>query len=375
MTETVKRLKKIITCLLLAVMIALPATEALAQSRRASDKPKYVTLMFTGDLMCDGRFQESLYDSKRGTYDFDSVLRLVKPLFRDADYVAGNLETCVSSGYSLGKTRKRIDGKPYHNSPASFLKALKKAGIDGLIMANNHNLDTGKTGVWRTIKAVEKKGFDHTGLYRKSSDDHYFMIRKNGIRIAVLAYAKYYNERDKKLSSKDISRMLSSYSQGKVRREVRTARASGADFVIAYIHMGNENTYEISDKQKETMKELADAGVDYIIGSHPHVLQQKGSVRSGGRTVPCVYSLGNFTGYLRRDMTRETAILKVRLKKTKSGKTSAVKSTYIPCYMAEGFEGEKLTLVPSTYKGGEARDRKDLYSHYYHIRKIINNKL
>lgn len=375
MTAILKKLKRIITCLLLAVLIAVPATEALAQSRKATGKAKYVTLMFTGDLMCDGHFQEILYDSRTGVYDFDSVLRLVKPLFRDADYVAGNLETCVSPGYSLGKVRKRIDGKPYHNSPESFLKALKKAGIDGLIMANNHNLDTGKAGVRRTIKAVEKKGFDHTGLYRKSSDDHYFMIRKNGIRIAVLAYAKYYNERDKKLSSKDINRMLSSYSPEKVRREVRTARAAGADFVIAYIHMGRENTYKISDKQKETMKELADAGVDYIIGSHPHVLQQKSCIKSGDRKVPCVYSLGNFTGRLKRDMTRETAILKIRIKKTKGGKTSAVKSTYIPCYMAENFEGKKLTLVPSTYKAGEEKGRAGLYSHYEHIRKIINNKL
>lgn len=370
-----KHLKRIIIYTLLSAMLfsAFPAA-AYAQRKGGSDKAKYVTLMFTGDLMCDGQFQEYLYNSHTGRYEFDGVFKYVKPLFSEADYVMGNLETCVSSGYPLGKERKRINGKPYHNAPESFLKALKRAGMDGLVMANNHNLDTGKKGLRRTIDAVEKNGFDHTGAYIRSKDDHFFIIRKNGVRIAVLAYAKYYNERDKKLSTKEKKRLLSKYSSKKVRREVKAAKAAGADLVIAYIHMGKENTYEISGKQKKTMKEMADAGVDYIIGSHPHVLQQKGYVRSRGRKVPCIYSMGNFTGFLDNEMTRETAILKIRIKK-KNGKTTVAKSSFIPCFMAERFGGESLVLVPSTYNGSGTGAGTDLYLHYNHIRKILNNRV
>ena len=67
------------------------------------------------------------------------------------------------------------------------------------------------------------------------------------------------------------------------------ARAD-SDYVIVYIHWGTEGTDKLDHWQTEQAAQIAAAGVDLIIGDHPHVLQPIGYVGE----VPVVYSLGNY---------------------------------------------------------------------------------
>ncbi|MBP3826186.1 MAG: CapA family protein, partial [Butyrivibrio sp.] len=71
--------------------------------------------------------------------------------------------------------------------------------------------------------------------------------------------------------------------------KVREARERNA-YVVVFIHWGTESTTEIDYLQRDQAKEIADAGANLIIGSHPHVLQKIDYVDG----VPVVYSLGNF---------------------------------------------------------------------------------
>lgn len=66
------------------------------------------------------------------------------------------------------------------------------------------------------------------------------------------------------------------------------ARAS-ASFVLVFMHWGDENTSQVSDRQRELARWLIDHGADAIAGSHPHCLQPFDTYR--GR--PIIYSLGN----------------------------------------------------------------------------------
>ena len=62
------------------------------------------------------------------------------------------------------------------------------------------------------------------------------------------------------------------------------------DYTILYIHWGTESQEQIDWLQEEQAPLYAEAGVDLIIGDHPHCLQ-KIDLISG---VPVIYSLGNF---------------------------------------------------------------------------------
>jgi len=62
-----------------------------------------------------------------------------------------------------------------------------------------------------------------------------------------------------------------------------------ADFVVALVHWGEENTSVVTEQQRELARWLVNEGVDLVAGSHPHCVQPLDFYR--GR--PIAYSLGN----------------------------------------------------------------------------------
>ena len=80
----------------------------------------------------------------------------------------------------------------------------------------------------------------------------------------------------------------------KVCRDIKRAKRQN-DFVVVFPHWGEEYHHKQNKKQVEQAKEMAEAGADLLIGTHPHVIQPLAAVTtSDGRAVPVYYSLGNF---------------------------------------------------------------------------------
>lgn len=345
-----------------------PDLRGLEYPRSASDE---MVLMLTGDLMCDYKYQNEVYNKKSKKFNFDDTFKYVKILFDSADYVVGNLEGNIASSYPISMKRPRYRGNPFLNGPSSYLKALKKAGFDGLVMANNHNCDTYVKGLRQTVRAVDKAGFRHTGAYNSSKDKHYFILKKNGIKVAFLSYATNFNGLDKSISKTSKNRYLSKYTESRARKEIKQAKKAGADYVIVYLHAGREYTQKISGNQSKIVRSLAKMGADFVVGSHPHVLQRTGYVKNGSKKVYYVYSMGNFTGKLWRTQTRETAILRITLSKNSSGKVSLKNKQYIPCYMKDSSKEGKMVLIPEGYRTADTKLQKELDRHYRNIRSLL----
>ena len=62
------------------------------------------------------------------------------------------------------------------------------------------------------------------------------------------------------------------------------------DFVVLLLHWGFEYINQPSRKQQEQAHQLIDAGVNIILGHHPHVLQPIEEYSNG----VIFYSLGNY---------------------------------------------------------------------------------
>ena len=58
-------------------------------------------------------------------------------------------------------------------------------------------------------------------------------------------------------------------SPATVRRGAALARAAGADWVIAFVHWG-ENYQPVNAQQRAAAQEFAAAGYDMVVGSGPH---------------------------------------------------------------------------------------------------------
>ena len=75
------------------------------------------------------------------------------------------------------------------------------------------------------------------------------------------------------------------------------------DIQIVILHWGIEYTRSEIDFQNKLAQKLCDAGVDIIIGSHPHVVEPVETITSTDGKNECVvvYSLGNYISNQRRE--------------------------------------------------------------------------
>ena len=114
------------------------------KSQKKSDSIKTISVSFVGDLMCHSTQFNYAY-VEEDSFDFRGVFSEVKEYLSSSDFTIGNLET-VLGGKELG-----YSGYPFFNAPDQFLYALKEAGFDFLVTANNLALDLGEDSIRRTI--------------------------------------------------------------------------------------------------------------------------------------------------------------------------------------------------------------------------------
>ena len=365
--------KKITTAAVFTLAAMLTFTSVAFAEETPTDK---ITVMLTGDLMCQRSQQLKAFDGT--SYDFKPTFRYVKKIFDEADIVIGNLETLVSESLPLSKDMNLLQGKPYLNAPNEWLDALEYAGFDGLIMANNHACDGGKTGIIETLEELDRRGIPHTGLYRSKQEKRYFTMERNGIKIGILSYAAYYNLKDKFLTGEEQDTMLSRPIQNKMNADVQALRKEGAEYIIAYSHSGTEYSHVPAARQERYGAMLVQAGVDYIVGSHPHVLQPYEPLRYQDTVTPYIYSMGNFISNQRietmdgvdsAEWTERGVLMDVTLEK-KNGQTTIKTAQAHPTWVNRTPKG---TTSPEGYplytyqtyiledfiKGGKYRNKLD----------------
>ncbi|MDE7298753.1 MAG: CapA family protein [Lachnospiraceae bacterium] len=274
-----------------------------------------VTLCLMGDLMCLAG-QQYTAARRDGSHDYSDSFGMILEILSQCDFVIANLETTLSESNPYSTAERLVNDQPNCNAPADYLGSLRQAGITHLVTANNHSLDGGIVGVEETIAHLEEYGIPHIGTYRMdNTGKRYLLLEKNGIRIALLAFTELINQRDT-VAAEQLSRIIDCYSSRTAADRIAAARADGADFVIVYNHWGSENTHEVRAYQRKHAQELADAGADLIIGSHPHCLQEQEELTaSNGRKVPCFYSLGNVVSSMTRDINHDTVLVLLTLQR------------------------------------------------------------
>ena len=365
------------SCKIIFFPLVLTFILLLASSTAYGSSESEVTIMFTGDLMCQPAQQTAAFDGEK--YDFKPTFKYVKNIFDNADFVVGNLETLISKSLPLSKDMPRLQNRPYLNGPESYLDALEYAGFDAFITANNHGCDGGRLGIDETLDALDERGIKHTGLFRDSSEKRYFILEQNGIKIGILSYATYFNQKEQFLPSENREDMINRTGKAKINADVKALRKEGADYIVAYNHCVTEYSQKPARRQKDYGLMFTQAGVDYIIGSHPHVLQPYTLSRFGGyKPAPYIYSMGNFVSAMADPITKETIILSLTLRKTESGNVVLADQEYYPCYMLDEYQGKSFVLIPEDedyndgfYKKAPKDLVKQIKKNFKHIRKIV----
>lgn len=347
-----------------------PTSEIITITREDNTS---AVIMFTGDLMCLGGQQRAAYD--KGNFEFQDSFMYIKKIFSSADLVVGNLETLISSSNPYTYQQRLVNSNPNCNAMESYLDALTDAGVGAVVTANNHCLDGGVLGVTETIEQLEDKGIAHTGTFAEKEKQQFLLYEINGIKVAILSYTELINARNT-LSSSKVDELVSCYSKEKVERDVKKARKLGAEYIVVYNHWGTENTHDITKKQKDHALEMAEAGVDLILGSHPHCLQEAEYLSTkDGKSVLCVYSMGNFVSSMTREINNDTILLEVVLHKDESG-VYAGPIGYYPIKVLSSYQKKSYVIYPiSNRLSIEDKYKKKISQAKKRIKEAIGNEL
>ena len=261
------------------------------------------TLVFAGDAMQHDRQIEAARRSD-GSFDYSAYFRHVADYVSAADYAVVNLE-CTLGG-------KPYKGYPCFSAPEEYAVALKDAGFDLFLHANNHCLDRRDAGLRRTLDQLDMLGVPHIGTYRNAAErakNYPFVADVKGMKIAFLNYT--YGTNGITVQG-DV--VVDYIDRAKIHTDIQAARRKGADLVVACMHWGVEYQL-VQNKEQELLADwLVDEGVDLVIGGHPHVIQPMQMRRAkDGRQVLVVYSMGNFISGMRKPDTRGGAMVRVKV--------------------------------------------------------------
>ncbi len=255
-----------------------------------------ITMSFVGDIY--------LSDYVLNTYNQDGVDGIlsedIHKHFIDTHIVMANQE------FAFSNRGVPMEDKEYtFRVDPSYAKIFDEMNIDIVSLANNHALDYGEVALQDTFSALDANNIMYVGA---------------GNNINEAKMAKHFQLKDKTIAVLSASRvipistwnayknkagMLTTYDPSVLNSQIAKEKEQ-SDFVVVYLHWGEELEEMPNSVQQSLARGYIDAGADLVVGSHPHVLQGVEFYKDK----PIVYSLGNFMFYY---SINQTAILNATL--------------------------------------------------------------
>jgi len=304
-------------------------TEKVAAWEQA---PVTINLVAGGDLNVTDRVVWS--GQLSGEYNYTKTFMDVAPILSQADLAVLNFEGNVC-------------GMPYGTATASapieMIRALKDAGVDLLQMANSCSIRNGLIGLTSTLNNIRSAGIEPLGAFSSQQEFQrskgYTIVTVSGIKIAFVAFTKGVGSLGMPAGSEDCVNLLykdyfTNYREVDkegIQSVLKAAAGEDPDMIIALLHWGSEDNDTIYETQTDIVKLMQKNGVNVIIGTHPHRVQQVDYDEQTGNLV--AYSLGDFFGDANRSGTQYSVLLDLQITKDyDTGITRVTNWDYIPIY-------------------------------------------
>lgn len=296
------------------------------------DEETVIELAFAGDVTATEKVIQS--GESDGSYDFTQVFTDVLPLLADADLTVVNFE-----GNLCGPPY----GKDNTSAPPELLQALSRAGVDMVQAANSCTINNGLLGMEATLEGIRAAGLEPLGAFASPEEFREqggFTLRDvQGVKVAFVAFTKGMDNIALPAGKEDCVNLLysdytSSYqkvdTEG-ITQVLRNVAAQEPDVTVALVHWGSEYNAQISNSQKKIVKLMKSEGVDAIVGTHSHIVQEMDFDEDAGTLV--AYSLGDLLGDADRNQSSYSTILKLQvIKNQTTGETRIAGYTYDPVY-------------------------------------------
>lgn len=247
-----------------------------------------VKIVAVGDIMMGTSYPDRSYLPPNN--DAFALFANVKSVFERGNIVFGNLEGALTDSHENVKTCSNPNICYAFAMPTEFGKALNKAGLKVMSVANNHTGDFGEAGKQSTMNTLRENNIHFAGLVSCPTDT--FTI--DGVKYGFVAFAPNSGTN----SINDITAAENIVSQ----------LDKTCDIVIVSMHAGAEGTkYQHVTRNQELFlgenrgnvyqfaHRMIDAGADIVLGHGPHVSRAIEIYKERFIT----YSMGNFLTYSR----------------------------------------------------------------------------
>lgn len=294
----------------------------------AAEGDTVIHLVAAGDL----NITDAVVASGGEEQDYTNTFLDIAHLLAEGDYTVLNFEG-------------NLCGAPYggisRSAPQSLVEALARNGVDAVQLANSYAINHGISGLQATIQSVKDAGMEPLGVYADEraykAGKGYTLVNVSGIEIAFVAFTKGMDGMTlPKGSEHCVNVLYSDYDSTyqdldteTIHQVLDAVEEENPDLVVAMLHWGSEFNDTVSESQEDIVYLLQERGVDAIIGTHPHYVQQMTYNPETGQFV--AYSLGDLISDGERAGTEYSVILNLEI--TKHGRNTKITGyTYTPIF-------------------------------------------
>lgn len=257
----------------------------------------------------------------------------VKDVLHGLDALVCNLEAPVLDDATYDRP---VSGLKLAFSRELARRALEALGTDPgrtyVSVANNHAADYGAVQFQHTVDYVQSLGYQTIGIW----PDTVPVIDLDVLRIGLVPWSYWMNrswlapcDSPRPVIRTDI--LGTDFASTKITEQL--------DYLVGYSHWQFEFKHFPRRPFVELAEDLARAGMDMNVGSHPHVLGPLAAAGNG--LVHC--SLGNFVGLHPGWATRLGGIMRMFLD-SDAGNLSAA-FDMIPTFLTRGESGARVTSI------------------------------
>lgn len=341
-----KRRKKQLTMVGIILLLVALGVGIFFLTRWMEDKPEEVLPQVQSDgsvkaeadtvihLVAAGdvNVTDAIVASGGPDYDYKDTFLDVAHLLAEGDITVVNFEG-------------NLCGAPYGtnsgSAPQSLAEMLQRCGVDLVQLANSYSINQGISGLQATIQSIKDAGMEPLGVYEDArayrAGKGYTVKEVDGVKIAFVAFTKGMNGMTLPEGSEHCVNLLytdydSTYQ--KINRDLihdilDAVEKEKPDLTVAMLHWGSEYNDNVSDSQESLVTLLQERGVNAIIGTHPHFVQQMTYDPETGNFV--AYSLGDLISDGTRSGTEYSVILNLEITKTGEG-TKITGYSYTPIF-------------------------------------------
>lgn len=272
-----------------------------------ADLNQAIRLSFAGDLILLRDAAENGWCETSNKYDYAPMFQEVSEYWKSADLAIGVFEGPMAGPAKGYSTSTYGDGIPlYLNFPDEFAAAVKEAGIGLVTTANNHVLDMGTEGLYRTLDTLDGCGLDHLGSYRNPQEKSKVKIRYvKGKKIAFLAYTYGSNYHEDDFFFQDETSYLTNIivsphskwlpmCMKQVEADFQRAKAENPDLIVVLPHMGTQFLHAPDDYQNYWTDVFSRLGANIIFSDHSHAVQPIEWRKNSKGNVLVVHCPGNY---------------------------------------------------------------------------------